>query len=106
MRKQYVYHFNVHVKKGISIMCFISQWVRRLTLIGIPGLLLILLLSACGGTGGSTNSTDTSSTPSTGGAKSIPATTAGKITEFSVTSGSNLYGITAGPDGNLWFIEA
>ena len=33
--------------------------------------------------------------------------TSGTITEFPVpTSDSSPYGITAGPDGNLWFTEA
>src|SRR5215471_15162298 len=42
-----------------------------------------------------------------GGHKIGRITTAGSITEFSIpTAGSFPVGITAGPDGNLWFIEA
>jgi streptogramin lyase len=42
-----------------------------------------------------------------GGNKIGRITTAGSTTEFSIpTAGSFPVGITAGPDGNLWFIEA
>src|SRR5260370_1069664 len=74
-----------------------KQFAHRCIRTGILGL-FILLLSACGGTGGSTNSTTTSN--ATPIKRTLPA---GKITEFPVTSGSQPAGITAGPDGNLWF---
>ncbi len=69
-----------------------SKIARRYVRIGILGF-IILLLTACG-TGGSANPTATSNT--------TPAIT-GTITEF--PTGSNPEGITAGPDGNLWFTE-
>jgi streptogramin lyase len=39
-----------------------------------------------------------------GGAAATPAV--GSITEFSLPFGSAPFGITAGPDGNLWFTES
>ena len=37
------------------------------------------------------------------GAASASAAPVGEVTEFSLSSGSGPRGITAGPDGNLWF---
>lgn len=69
-----------------------SPIARRYVRIGLLGC-IILLLTACG-TGGSANPPATSTT--------TPAI-AGTITEF--PTGGNPQGITAGPDGNLWFTE-
>lgn len=40
-----------------------------------------------------------------GGEKVGRITTAGVITEFSITGAQSLVGITSGPDGNLWFTD-
>ncbi len=86
-------------------MCITSPFVRRLMQIVIPGLLLLLLLTGCG-TGGSTGATGTSgSTPGHGGSTSSLPAPVGQVTEFPVTSGTDPEGITAGPDGNLWFTD-
>jgi virginiamycin B lyase len=41
------------------------------------------------------------------GSKVGRITTGGTVTEFTtgITPGAGLYGITAGPDNNLWFCE-
>ena len=91
---------------------------RRLILVGLAGLMIVALASGivwftthpASPTGGSPTAPAGRSTASsahraspTGGSH---ATLAGTITEFAIpTTNSGPGGITAGPDGNLWFTE-
>jgi len=70
-----------------------SPFVHRCVRIGMFGL-LVLLLTACGAGGSANGSTSSGSTS---------ASPPGTITEFTLSSTPTW--ITAGPDGNLWFVE-
>ncbi len=76
--------------------------VRRLVPLGVLGC-VILLLNACG-SGSTTNPTATSNKASATGTSNMTPVITGSVTEFP-SAGSNSEGITAGPDGNLWFTE-
>jgi virginiamycin B lyase len=79
----------LHRKRGAS---------RRLTLLGLTGLVIVVLAS---GLIWSTFSHGASS-----GSVVHHTTPAGNVTEFAVpTSASELDEVAAGPDGNLWFTE-
>ncbi|HEV3142221.1 MAG TPA: hypothetical protein VGY57_16965, partial [Vicinamibacterales bacterium] len=72
-----------------------------LTKVRFPALCISLALAAagCGGGGGTPGAPHG---PGGGG----PTGSAGTITEFALTTkNANPYGLTAGPDGNVWFNE-
>ena len=86
---------------------------RRFVLLGLAGLVIVALASgiawftahpASPTAGINASPTGSIQTSPTGG---IPAAPAMSITEFPVPTASSLPdGITAGPDGNLWFTES